>query len=147
MWRPRGIELLTFRPKALGLHLSLAPLGPAPMLNRQRLARLDVPDDLVHLDGIQRAFDVQDDGQHRDDVAIRHQQVARTAVAMRDECLDGLLASCRTAGPAHAPAADNREQTGCRGELVGASYPLSRMSGMRRRAAQRGDGAKVRDGP
>src|SRR5437879_13398945 len=42
--------------------------------------------------------------------------------------------SCRTAGPTHAPAADHREQTGCRGELLGASYPVSRMSGMRPRA-------------
>lgn len=80
------------------LHLGLAPLRAAPMLNRQRLARLDVLDDLVDLGGIQRAFDAQDDGQHHDDVAIRHQQVARGDVAMRDESLDGLLALAEQQG-------------------------------------------------
>jgi hypothetical protein len=36
MWRPRGIELLTFCAKALGLHLGLAPLSAPPVLSRLR---------------------------------------------------------------------------------------------------------------
>lgn len=58
MSQPCAIDRLAFRAKALGLHLGFAPLGTPPMLNRQRLARLDIQDDPIDLGAIQRALDV-----------------------------------------------------------------------------------------
>lgn len=82
----------TLRPKALARHLGLAPLCAALTLHRQRLARFYIPDDLVDLAAIERPPSAQHRGQGDHDIAKRHQQVACGDVAMRDECLDGLLA-------------------------------------------------------
>jgi hypothetical protein len=81
-WHGCGTEVITFRAKAARAN---APVGPALTLNCRRLARLDVPNDLIDLGAIQRALYAQDGGQHDHDVAIasnharRHRSCAMNA--------------------------------------------------------------------
>ena len=57
MRRRRVTGVAIFRLKAIGRQLALAPIGTPPMLGRQRLACLQLQDDLVDLGAIQRALD------------------------------------------------------------------------------------------
>jgi hypothetical protein len=69
----RAIEVITFRAKAARGQFALAPVGPA--LTLQRPTRLNIRDDRVDLDTIQRALDPQHDGQSHHYVSIGHQQI------------------------------------------------------------------------
>ena len=71
----RAIEVITFCAKTARGQLALAPVGPALTLQRQRLTRLNIRDDRVDLDTIQRALDPQHDGQSHHYVSIGHQQI------------------------------------------------------------------------
>ena len=60
------------------------------MLDRQRLARLYVPDDLVDLGAVQRALDAQHGGQREHDIAVREQQIVCLLLAERQKPLNRL---------------------------------------------------------
>jgi hypothetical protein len=98
MWQARGIAVVTFGSKAPGHQLALAPLCTPLAFGRQRLVRLELPDDLVDLGAVERALDPQQNGQSHEEIAIGHQQVARGNVAVLQEALDRFLALAEQQG-------------------------------------------------
>ncbi|MCJ9700864.1 hypothetical protein [Bradyrhizobium sp. SHOUNA76] len=74
------------------------PLLTPRALDRQRLARLHIRNDLVDLGAVQRAPDPQYDGQHHHDITIWHQLIVRGGITVRDEGLDCYLAFAEQQG-------------------------------------------------
>jgi hypothetical protein len=62
------------------------------MLGRQRLACLQLQDDLVDLGAIQRPLNSQHNGQRYHDIAVRHEQITSRDIAVRNERPDCFLA-------------------------------------------------------
>src|ERR1700757_471360 len=73
-WHGCGTEVIT--PRESGSR-QCASRPSADALNCQRLARLDVPNDLIDLGAIQRALYAQDGGQHDHCVAIASNHARR----------------------------------------------------------------------
>jgi hypothetical protein len=65
MCQPHSVKRLTFGTKNGLPPAALAPVGPALVLYRQRLARFHVQNNLIDLASIQGALDAEQRGQQR----------------------------------------------------------------------------------